>query len=114
MQVRVLVPGETNRYRWEERPGPPAPLPCRHLGAPTGESALCPTCSGRVALKVFGCAIHGKCTQGKAVPGVACCTGCPDHSPGKPLQSLAQPVVRNLLYHIYPLRGGVWRWNILQ
>src|SRR5204863_5209365 len=33
---------------------------------------------GRVELKLFTCAVHGVCTQGRAVPGVACCAGCPD------------------------------------
>jgi hypothetical protein len=51
---------------------------CRHLGADTGGRRLCDSCGGRVELKVMACGVHGMCTAGKRVDGVACCTGCPD------------------------------------
>ena len=72
----------------------PAPGPCRHLGADTGERVECGTCAkGRTSLKLLACAIHGKCTLGpKAAPDVACCTTCPDHT-GRPSKAGAQIVV---------------------
>lgn len=54
--------------------------PCAHRGAPTGETVLCPTCRGRVALKVFACAVHGTCLTAKKVPGRWCCKRCPDRT----------------------------------
>lgn len=62
--------------------GPPR-LPCRHLGPSTGETVECPTCSGRVQLKLFACAVHGTCTPGKAAPGVANCLGCDSYTPAE-------------------------------
>ena len=53
--------------------------PCRSLGLATGESQVCETCAGVVNLKLFGCAVHGVCTPGKALPGVANCHTCPDY-----------------------------------
>jgi hypothetical protein len=69
------------RRLWGGAPlGPNRDLPCVHLGAPTGETAGCPTCAGRVELKLFACAVHGRCTRGKAAPDVPLCP-CPDHEP---------------------------------
>lgn len=51
---------------------------CARLGPVLG-TAECQTCTGRVALKVYACAVHGRCTLGRRaddVPG--CCAGCPD------------------------------------
>jgi len=53
--------------------------PCAHLGGETGERVGCPTCKGRVQIKLMACAVHGKCTVGKALPGVASCR-CPEFS----------------------------------
>ena len=56
--------------------------PCLHRG--DEPSTLdCPTCAGRVRVKVFACAIHGECTLAKPLPEIACCQGCRDYSPGK-------------------------------
>jgi hypothetical protein len=99
--------GRDPRYRalWG---GPAAaPAPCRHLGAPTGETAACPSCRGRVGLKLFACATHGRCTRGTAAPGVACCEGCPDREAGP------EVTVRHLAYHVYAVKGnGVWQANV--
>lgn len=54
--------------------------PCRHLGAPTGETVVCPTCRGHTELKLFSCAVHGDCTSRTPAPGHACCP-CPEHAP---------------------------------
>lgn len=49
---------------------------CRHLGAEVRRS-LCQTCSGRIELKVFACAVHGECTVAKRTDDVkGCCAGC--------------------------------------
>lgn len=39
-------------------------MDCGYLGAPTGETHLCPTCKGTVRLKVFDCVhpAHGQVT----------------------------------------------------
>jgi predicted GH43/DUF377 family glycosyl hydrolase len=71
--------------------GPPAPErprgPCEHLGEPTGETVACGTCRGGVKLKLFACAVHGRCTLGKtAAPNVATCEGCGDYRPGWPIR----------------------------
>lgn len=60
-----------------DNPGMP---PCRFFGEPTGETRLCPSCTGRVELKLFACGVHGVCTPGKPgkpADGVANCNGCP-------------------------------------
>jgi hypothetical protein len=72
--------GENQHY---PRPAKPTPKPvgaCPYFGAPTGETAACQTCAGKVELTVFACALpkHGKCTVARKVDGVACCAGCPD------------------------------------
>ena len=73
-EVRVaLNAGRKRSRRWLAE--------CVHLGPDTGTRRTCPTCSGRVELKVFQCAVLGICTKGKAVAGVACCTNCPEYSP---------------------------------
>ncbi len=61
-------------------PGDRVP-PCRHLGEPTGGTVVCPGCCGVVALKLFACAIHGRCTPLRAAPPVPCCLTCPDRRP---------------------------------
>jgi hypothetical protein len=38
-------------------------LPCVHLGNPTGQFVRCPNCKGRVAVKVFTCALFGLCAR---------------------------------------------------
>lgn len=76
MKATGLIPAG---YSVQDKP--PSVAPCVHRGEPTGEIVTCPTCTGRVSLKVFACAVHQKCTPGKQVPGVACCQMCPDYSP---------------------------------
>jgi hypothetical protein len=74
------------RARWDGRKGKAGqrPADCTHLGVATGARVACPTCAGRVELRLFHCAVYGECTTGKAAPGVACCQGCPDYeSKGK-------------------------------
>lgn len=67
-----VAPGDSARL---------VPPPCRHLGGPTGEMVACQSCRGRVELKLFACAVHGRCTPTKPAPDVACCAGCSDASP---------------------------------
>ncbi len=96
----------------------PRTAPCRHLGAGTGARVECGTCpQNRTTLKLFTCAVHGQCVLGpQTAPGVACCGTCKDYvaKAPPPLVPLARPIQRNLLYHIYPLQGGIWRWNVIQ
>jgi predicted GH43/DUF377 family glycosyl hydrolase len=61
---------------------------CPHFGKPTGETRACKTCSGKVELKLFACAVHGSCTVKKKTDGVACCEGCPD----KPKPPIPNPL----------------------
>lgn len=52
--------------------------PCVHLGAET-RRVPGTGCGKRCELKVFVCAVHGECTLGKKLNGLACCTcgaGC--------------------------------------
>jgi hypothetical protein len=101
------------RYRRLWEPGaPPIRLgECKHLGGEVRRVG-CGTCKGRVELKVFTCAVHGACTLRKKTGEAACCDGCKDFSPRR---TLAEPSVRNLLYHVYPCKGnGVWQWNVDQ
>jgi hypothetical protein len=92
--------------------------PCRHGGAETGEQVPCPKCPGNVRIKLLACAVHGRRTALKQVPGVMCCQGgpgtppCPDYDPFEPFGA----PVRDLAYHVYPLRSAshVWRWNVRQ
>ncbi len=59
----------------------PLPAKCQHLGEATGEQVKCGTCPGAVRIKLQTCAIHGKCSTVKPLPGVQCCVGCPDGPP---------------------------------
>lgn len=62
---------------------PPIHIPelnCVHLGQPTGEMRKCPSCTGDVDVKLFGCAIHTQCTVAKEVADIACCAKCPNKS----------------------------------
>jgi hypothetical protein len=56
-------------------PAKPRTKPCKHLGDSV-RTELCPTCNGKVKVKVLECAIHGECTIAKPM-GLACCLTCP-------------------------------------
>lgn len=73
--VQILGPGVQRRV---------SVPPCSRLGAPTGAAVECPTCTGRVQLKTFGCTKHGAVTTEKPAPGVRCCADCPDRDPPLP------------------------------
>lgn len=93
-EERVCPPGEAYRFadhcracyvydRQEWVPIRP-PFPCRHKGGET-RRALCPTCFGKVELRVFACGVHGECTAAKRADGVrGCCAGCADYDPEPP------------------------------
>jgi hypothetical protein len=55
-----------------------AVAPCRHRGEAI-DLVECPTCQGRIRLKVFACDVYGRCTVDPFVPGTACCSGCLDY-----------------------------------
>jgi hypothetical protein len=54
-------------------------VPCVHLGAATGARRLCPSCRGKVEVKVLACTLYGECTVARPVEGLACCATCPDY-----------------------------------
>ena len=56
------------------------PGPCLHLGDSTRQQE-CDTCAGKTRIKVFTCSIHGECTLGKKLDGLACCAGCKEYEP---------------------------------
>ena len=57
-------------------PRPPRPA-CVHLGAPTGATRDCPSCHGRVRLKLFACAVRGEIVLDD-------CRTCKDHTQTPP------------------------------
>lgn len=68
-----------------KKPAVPArflkPLACVHRGPATGASHPCAACGGRkVPEPEYACALHGVCTAGRLVAGVACCRVCPDRA----------------------------------
>lgn len=92
-----------------------SPLPCVHLGPATGEMVECPTCSGTVRLKVFGCSVHSRAVLGATRPHMPRgCLDCPDRSVAAHTPNAGQ--TRHLLFHLYPFRAGepVWRWHAEQ
>lgn len=96
--------------------------PCSFRTGVTGTVVDCPSCSGTVRLKVFGCSMHGSCTLEQRHAEYECCADCPDHTarkaqPGALKEGGALPPTgelrRNLLYHVYPLSGNnAWQWNV--
>jgi hypothetical protein len=71
---------EAYRQAWDNPPPRPGRPACRHLGEAIRQEE-CPTCTGRVRLKVFACALHDACTTHKALTNVACCADCLDYQP---------------------------------
>jgi hypothetical protein len=73
---------------WEEGRGPgqsvtrrhgkPRTVPCVHRRAALREEP-CPTCRGSIRLKVFVCTLHGQCTVGWPLTGLAWCATCVDY-----------------------------------
>ena len=61
-----------------------AALPCIHLGALTGETRPCKTCTKTVQEPLYSCVKHGLCAAERVVTladgtPVKCCRICPDH-----------------------------------
>jgi hypothetical protein len=56
--------------------------PCIHLGKPTGEQEPCESCTGHVQIKLFHCAVHGRCQTSAKLLGVVACP-CPHYQPMK-------------------------------
>jgi hypothetical protein len=79
-------PQDSALYRatWDGLPDSAIRPTCQHLGPALGEKIVCGTCAGNVRLKVFGCALHKRCTQLKPVDGAACCAGCLDYNEQEP------------------------------
>ena len=62
----------------EQSDPPVIHLDCIHRGPQVGERQ-CPSCSGKVQLKVFACDIHKQTTIARQVDGLACCATCDDY-----------------------------------
>lgn len=120
--------GERYRKLWDkeagikEAPVLPGGLECVHRGDLIREQK-CDSCRGNVNIKVFACALHGECTMFKKIPGVHKCDGCAARKPPEPRATLldrvrqsdpapvvSPPFIRNLIYHIYPVKGK-WYWH---
>jgi hypothetical protein len=70
------------RAFWQSAACGLAPPPtCKHRGEAI-DLVDCPTCTGRVQLKVFACLVHGQCTTETALAALACCKQCPDYKSG--------------------------------
>jgi hypothetical protein len=50
---------------------------CKHRGEELRREQ-CPSCSGFVQVKVFGCTIHGECTMSKQINDLKTCNTCTD------------------------------------
>jgi FkbM family methyltransferase len=81
-RCKLFVTDERYRRHWEPDAPPVRKAPCRHLGAYTGRMADCLSCphnEGDSRQKLFACAVHGECTQGRRVAGNALCIGCHEY-----------------------------------
>ncbi len=78
-RLSVIVDRERTRRQPVAMPPSPPKAACVNLGKPTGETQTCESCKGKVELKVYACSVHGTCTIGKKVDGVACCKDCGDY-----------------------------------
>lgn len=86
-------------------------LPCSHLGEATGEMLSCSTCPSSVRIKVYNCNLHSRCVLGTTIPSTQGCVNCPDHQ--EPSQIPNAGDVRNLLFHLYPVRSNpIWCWHV--
>lgn len=52
---------------------------CLYQAAETRRQA-CESCGGNMQIKIFACAVHGECTLGQPLDGIACCATCADFS----------------------------------
>lgn len=79
-QRHVKIP-PSQRAHYPKRLCKEPPGRCHHLGAEIRRED-CTGCKGkRTQIKVFACAVHGECTLGKKLDGLACCAGCKDYQP---------------------------------
>jgi hypothetical protein len=53
-------------------------MTCIHQSPTDIERVPCPTCGGKVEIKVYGCDLHGRCQLAPSLPGVRACSRCPD------------------------------------
>jgi hypothetical protein len=91
-------------------------LPCRHLGEATGRTHTCSSCGTSKDHLVRACNLHGECLENTAAPGLRCCRICKDREPVEiPDPFEGKEPVRNLLFHIMPVRGnGIWQRRVSQ
>jgi hypothetical protein len=60
----------------------PARTLCRQLGREVRQE-ICLGCGGDVRIKIFACSVHGECTLGQPLAGIACCSKCDDYLPAE-------------------------------
>jgi hypothetical protein len=53
---------------------------CQHLGE-VSRLQECPTCTGKVQVKIFTCAVYDECSLAKPLPGIQTCANCPRYKP---------------------------------
>ena len=87
IMARIRRATMTPEERGDTRPARgPKKVPCKNLGDANGRTVDCPSCNGKVSLKLFVCTEYGECTLGKKADGVACCSepgGCPGYVPAE-------------------------------
>ncbi len=121
------------KYRQAPKPKPKRQLtydskiantPCALLGPETGDIKDCELCGHEKKIPLRVCnGPHKVCTpdkrlvyknDGKLVE-VAWCKTCKDKVTELPSTgNLVTPTVRNLLFHVYPTAGNLWRRNVEQ
>ena len=67
-------PGQSRAQPWRHV----VTQPCTYRGGVL-RTAECPTCQGRVEVKVFACELHSECTVVKSIDSTACCRACSDY-----------------------------------
>lgn len=64
--------------------------PCQHLGHETRKQE-CPTCGGRIQIKVYACSLHNECTIQSRLLQVRACHQCEDYIPLNPVSIPSSP-----------------------
>jgi hypothetical protein len=85
----VLTPEKCEAYRQNWEGMAQRKRLCSHLG-PEIRREECPTCSGKVQVKIFACSVFGETSLAKPLPGVQVCQGCPRYSSLAPRPAEAQ------------------------
>jgi hypothetical protein len=63
--------------------GPAREEPCVHRGEQVGLEP-CPTCGPGKQIKIFACAVHGRCERAGKIAGVQFCGTCQAYAAASP------------------------------